>query len=133
MWFSGKLCIVYIAHSSRLLDPNSIHCNSIMMVTEGYAHYALFGEDHLFAPFPPTSHIQCKNHFWSLPADWIGSCHLVQIVNHYPVFNSSSFCQYLATTLQTNHWFQLSSFPPESDCPAPRPPHNPYARIWGPL
>lgn len=98
-----------------------------MVVTDRYAHYVFFGED------PPPHPPHWKKHFWYLPADWAGSCHLAQIVHPYSIFNSSSFCQCLATTLQTTGF----SLPPSLlTLTAQSLGHliaSSFSRIWGPL
>lgn len=44
-----------------------------------------------------------------VPANWTRSCYLAQIVSFPPIFSSSRFLQYLATTFQTN-FSNLSAF-----------------------
>lgn len=43
-----------------------------------------------------------RKQFYNLSVNKTESCHLAHIVQSYPNFNSSSFFQYLTTTLQTN-------------------------------
>lgn len=68
-----------------------------LLIADDYVNSVL-SDDISLTSFP---HPLWRNQFGYLPLNWTGCCCLIQIVNPYQIFSSSSVLQYLTTIFQT--------------------------------